>query len=486
VKPDTRHDTKGGGHDAMKNRMRRVNRIHFVGIGGSGMGGIAEVLLNLGYQVQGSDLRSGPVVQRLESLGARVMMGHDAAQLDGADVVVVSSAVSMDNPEVVEAHRRRIPVVQRAQMLAELMRFRYGIAVAGTHGKTTTTSLVASVLAEAGLDPTFVIGGRLNSADTHARLGAGRFLVAEADESDASFMHLQPMLAVVTNLEADHMATYGGDIERLKQTFVDFLHNLPFYGLAIVCVDDPGAVSLLERVPRALLTYGFSEAADLRATDFRQEGRMSRFRVQRPGGAAPLEIELNLAGRHNAQNALAAIAVALELEVPDEALLRALQNFGGIDRRMEERGEIAAGDGRALLVDDYGHHPTELERTLEAIHGAWPERRVVVAFQPHRYSRTRDLMDDFARVLSTTDALLLCEVYPAGEEPIPGADGRSLARAIRSRGKVEPVFVEDVASLPEALAGVLRPGDLVVTFGAGSIGAVAARLPELMPAEGQS
>ncbi|NGX15224.1 UDP-N-acetylmuramate--L-alanine ligase [Wenzhouxiangella sp. XN24] len=461
--------------------MRRVNRIHFVGIGGSGMGGIAEVLLNLGYDVQGSDLKSGPVVERLASLGARVMIGHSAAHLENVDVVVVSSAVSADNPEVTAAQERRIPVVKRAEMLAELMRFRYGIAVAGTHGKTTTTSLVASVLAEAGFDPTFVIGGRLNSANTHARLGAGRFLVAEADESDASFVHLQPMLAVVTNVEADHMATYGGDLEQLHQTFVDFLHNLPFYGLAIVCVDDPGAASLLARVPRAVLTYGFDERADLRATNFRQEGRVSRFTVTRPGGAAPLEVELKLAGRHNAQNALAAIAVAQELEVEDAALLRALAGFGGIDRRMQELGEIAAGEGTALLVDDYGHHPTELEKTLEAIHGAWPGRRVVVAFQPHRYSRTRDLMDDFARVLSGTDALLLCEVYAAGEDPVSNADGRALARAIRSRGKVEPVFVERVEDLPEALVGVLRADDLLVTFGAGSIGAVAARLPEQLP-----
>jgi UDP-N-acetylmuramate--alanine ligase len=470
----------------MKNRMRRVNRIHFVGIGGAGMGGIAEVLLNLGYEVQGSDLRSGPMVRRLESLGASVMLGHSAAHLENVDVVVVSSAVPLDNPEVVEAQRRRIPVVKRAEMLAELMRFRYGIAVAGTHGKTTTTSLVASVLGEAGLDPTFVIGGRLNSANTHARLGAGRFLVAEADESDASFMLLQPMLAVVTNVEADHMATYGGDLEQLHQTFVDFLHNLPFYGLAIICIDDPGAAALLPRIPRAVLTYGFSEGADLRATDFRQQGRVSYFTVTRPGGAPPLEVELKLAGRHNVQNALAAIAVAQELEVEDAPLLQALASFGGIDRRMQELGEIAAGDGTALLVDDYGHHPTELERTLEAIHGAWPERRVVVAFQPHRYSRTRDLMDDFARVLAGTDALLLCEVYAAGEDPIPNANGRALARAIRSRGKVEPVFVETVEALPEALAGVLRPGDLLVTFGAGSIGGVAARLPELLPAGGRS
>jgi UDP-N-acetylmuramate--alanine ligase len=470
----------------MKNRMRRVNRIHFVGIGGSGMGGIAEVLLNLGYEVQGSDLRAGAVVQRLESLGVPVMLGHDAAHLEQVDVVVVSSAVPADNPEVLEAQRRRIPVVKRAQMLAELMRFRYGIAVAGTHGKTTTTSLVASVLAEAGLDPTFVIGGRLNSADTHARLGAGRFLVAEADESDASFMHLQPMIAVVTNVEADHMATYGGDLEQLHQTFVDFLHNLPFYGLAVICIDDPGAASLLARVPRAALTYGFSEGADLRASAFRQEGTTSHFTVTRPGGGAPLEVALNLAGRHNVQNALAAIAIGHEFEVEDAAMLRALAKFGGIDRRMQSLGEIAAGEGSASLIDDYGHHPTELERTLEAIRGAWPGRRVVVAFQPHRYSRTRDLLDDFARVLADTDALLLCEVYAAGEDPVPNADGRALARAIRTRGKVEPVFVANVEALADALPAVLRDGDLLVTFGAGNIGSVAARLPERLPAGARS
>jgi UDP-N-acetylmuramate--alanine ligase len=470
----------------MSDRMRRVNRIHLVGIGGSGMGGIAEVLLNLGYAVQGSDLKAGAVTQRLESLGADVMLGHSAGHLEGVDVVVVSSAVASDNPEVVEAQRRRIPVVKRAEMLAELMRFRYGIAVAGTHGKTTTTSLVASVLAEGGLDPTFVIGGRLNSAASHARLGTGRYLVAEADESDASFMHLQPMLAVVTNVDADHMATYGGDMERLRQAFIDFLHNLPFYGLAVICLDDEGAAGLIEEVPRTVVTYGFSERADVRAMNFRQDGRVSRFEVIRPGHDEPLAVELSLAGRHNVLNALAAVAIAQELEIPDKALVRALAGFGGIDRRMQVLGELAAGDGSALLVDDYGHHPTELGCTIDAIRAAWPDRRLVVVFQPHRYSRTRDLMDDFARVLAPVDALLLCEVYPAGEDPVPGADGRSLARAIRTRGQVEPVFVEDVDGLAEALPGVLHAGDLVVTFGAGSIGAAAARLPGQLAPSGSA
>ncbi|MEJ2523371.1 MAG: UDP-N-acetylmuramate--L-alanine ligase [Gammaproteobacteria bacterium] len=432
----------------MTDRMRRVNRIHFVGVGGVGMGGIAEVLLNLGYAVQGSDLRAGAVTRRLESLGAKVYLGHSADHLEGVDVVVVSSAVPEDNPEVREAQRRRIPVVKRAEMLAELMRFRYGIAVAG------------------------------------ARLGTGRYLVAEADESDASFMHLQPMLAVVTNVDADHMATYGGDLERLRQAFLDFLHNLPFYGLAVMCLDDPGCAGLMDDVPRTVVTYGFAEAADVRAANFRQEGTVCRFDVLRPGTDAPLALELKLAGRHNVLNALAAVAVAQELEVPDDALARALAGFGGIDRRMQPLGEVPAGEGQAVMVDDYGHHPTELACTIDAIRAAWPGRRLVVAFQPHRYSRTRDLMDDFARVLSEVDVLVLSEVYPAGEEPIAGADGRALARAIRSRGRVEPVFVEDVTELEQTLPGILQAGDVLVTFGAGSIGAVAATLPEKLAAAG--
>jgi UDP-N-acetylmuramate--alanine ligase len=460
----------------MSDRMRRIHRIHFVGIGGVGMGGIAEVLLNLGYEVQGSDLRQGTVTRRLSSLGATIHIGHDQTLVRDADVVVVSSAVSESNPEVIEAHRLRRPVVKRAEMLAELMRFRYGIAVAGTHGKTTTTSLVASVLGQGKLDPTFVIGGRLNSVDSNARLGTGRYLVAEADESDASFAHLQPMMAVVTNIDADHMDTYGGDIGRLQDAFVDFLHNLPFYGLVVLCLDDPGVAAIIDRVSRPVITYGFSANADLRLRDYRQQGGRSFFAVERADGQPALNIELNLPGRHNALNAAAAIAVAAELDVADQDVATALQEFGGIDRRMQMLGHLSIDDGDVMLVDDYGHHPTELAATIAALRTGWPERRLVVAFQPHRYSRTRDLLDDFAGVLSDVDALLLTEVYSAGEEPIVGADGRALARAIRSRGKVEPVFIEDVNQLPEVLADLLQAGDLVATCGAGSIGAVASTL----------
>ena len=461
----------------MSERMRRINRIHFVGIGGVGMGGIAEVLLNLGYEVQGSDLQENDVTRRLASLGARVALGHDAANVAGADVVVVSSAVPSDNPELAAAHQRRLPVVQRAEMLAELMRFRYAIAVAGTHGKTTTTSLVASVLAEGGLDPTFVIGGRLASAATNARLGAGKYLVAEADESDASFIHLQPMLAVVTNIDADHLGTYGGDFRRLRQSFIDFVHNLPFYGVAVLCVDDSGVRDILDEVSRSVVTYGLGDDADLRAVGIEPRGTASQFEVHRPENAPPLQVRLNLPGRHNVLNALAAIAVARELEIPDAAVQHALATFQGIDRRLQVLGEVACRCGQVQFVDDYGHHPTAIEATLEAVRTGWPGRRLVVAFQPHRYSRTRDLMEDFARVLAEVDVLLLTEVYAAGEQPIGGADGRALARAIRSRGRAEPVFVDDVHALPEALDAVLEDGDLVLTLGAGSIGGVAAGLP---------
>ena len=464
----------------MTDRMRRINRIHFVGVGGVGMGGIAEVLLNLGYDVQGSDLKESGVTRRLAGLGAEIHIGHDAALVESADVVVVTSAVAEDNAEVAAAHALRRPVVQRAEMLAELMRFRYGVAVAGTHGKTTTTSLVASVLAEGGLDPTFVIGGRLASADANARLGRGRYLVAEADESDASFMHLQPVLAVVTNIDADHMDTYGGDLDRLHDTFVEFLHNLPFYGLAVMCIDDAGVRAVIDRVSRPVVTYGFSEDADLRASDFRQEGRRTRFVAD--AGGARLEIELNLPGEHNALNALAALAIARELEVPDTDAQRALSEFGGIDRRMQPLGTVHAGDAEVMLIDDYGHHPRELAATLAALRAGWPERRLVAVFQPHRYSRTRDLMDDFANVLAGVDALVLTEVYPAGEAPIAGADGRALARAIRSRGQVEPVFVPELEDLPSVLPGIVRDGDLLVTLGAGSIGAAAAALPGALAA----
>jgi UDP-N-acetylmuramate--alanine ligase len=465
----------------LKDRMRRINAIHFVGIGGSGMCGIAEVLLNLGYAVQGSDLKASEATRRLETLGATVMLGHRAENAANADVVVVSSAIDGANPEVAAALARRIPVVKRAEMLGELMRFRYSIAVAGTHGKTTTTSLVASVLAEGGEDPTFVIGGRLKSADANARLGAGRYLVAEADESDASFMHLQPMIAVVTNVDADHLATHGGDFGKLKASFVEFLHNLPFYGLAVVCVDDPVAASLLPQIARPYLSYGFDAGADVRAINVERNGVQSTFDVVRPHRDQPLRVTLNLPGRHNVLNALAAIAVATELEIGDAEIQRALAGFQGIDRRLQLLGDIELGARRVTLVDDYGHHPTEIAATLEATRQGWPERRIVLVFQPHRYTRTRDLLDDFAQVLSEPDVLLVAEVYAAGEAPIAGADAKALCRAIRTRGRVEPVLLRDLDELPAALAGLVRDGDVVLTMGAGSIGAAAHDLPQALP-----
>ena len=465
----------------MRDRMRRIHTIHFVGIGGSGMSGIAEVLLNLGYSVQGSDLKAGEATQRLTRLGARVMIGHRAENVAGADVVVVSSAIDATNPEVAQALAGRVPVVKRAEMLGELMRFRYSIAVAGTHGKTTTTSLVASVLAEGGEDPTFVIGGRLKSAAANARLGAGRYLVAEADESDASFLHLQPMIAIVTNVDADHLGTHGGDFAKLKESFVEFLHNLPFYGLAIVCIDDAEAAGLIPSIARPYLTYGYGEDADVRAVNIDRRGALSRFDVLRPG-REPLAVSLNLPGRHNVLNALAAIAVATELEVDDAAIQRALAGFQGIDRRLQWLGDVQVAAGRVTLVDDYGHHPTEVAATLEAARQGWPDRRVVLVFQPHRYTRTRDLLDEFARVLSEADALVVAEVYPAGEAPIAGADGKSLCRAIRSRGRVEPVLLKSLDELPGALADLLRDGDVVLTMGAGSIGAAAHDLPAALAA----
>jgi UDP-N-acetylmuramate--alanine ligase len=456
----------------LEDRMRRIQRIHLVGIGGSGMGGIAEVLLNLGYEVQGSDLKGNAVTERLARLGVKIFIGHSADNLGESDVVVVSSAVNRANPEVAAALAKRIPVVPRAEMLGELMRFRYSIAVAGTHGKTTTTSLVASVLAEAGLAPTFVIGGRLKSADSNARLGAGRYLVAEADESDASFLHLQPMISIVTNIDNDHLATHDGDFARLKQSFVDFLHNLPFYGLAVLCADDEHVQSILEAVGRPFVTYGFAEGADIRAVNVQRLGLQSRFDVLREG-RAPLTVTVNLPGRHNVLNSLAAVAVATELEVPDEAIQRALTHFQGIDRRLQQLGEIQWPGGRALIVDDYGHHPTEVAATLEAVRQGWPKRRLVLVFQPHRYTRTRDLLDDFGRVLGECDVLLVTEVYAAGEAPIAGADGRAICRAVRSRGVVEPVFVESVDDLADSLRAVLHDGDVVLTMGAGNLGQVA-------------
>ncbi|HKW36413.1 MAG TPA: UDP-N-acetylmuramate--L-alanine ligase [Burkholderiales bacterium] len=453
----------------------KVKRIHFVGVGGSGMSGIAEVLLNLGYRVSGSDLAANVATERLASLGATVTLGHSPDSVASADAVVVSTAVPPHNVEIVAAKAKRIPVVPRAQMLAELMRLKQGIAVAGTHGKTTTTSLIASVLAEGGLDPTFVIGGRLVSAASNARLGAGDFIVAEADESDGSFLQLQPVAAVVTNIDADHMETYQHDLVRLKQAFIGFLQNLPFYGSAILCADDLGVREIMPLVAKPIVTYGLREEAMVRGVDIATGERM-RFKALREG-AAPLEIVLNLPGRHNVQNALAAVAVATELGVPDAAIRKALAEFRGVGRRFQRYGEVPlAADGKAsgsfTLVDDYGHHPAEMRATVDAARGAFPGRRIVLAFQPHRYTRTRDLFEDFVKALSGVDALLLADVYPAGEPPIAAADGRSLAEAIRLAGKVEPVFVEKIAHMPEAIRKLARAGDVVLTMGAGSIGGV--------------
>ena len=452
----------------------KVRHIHFVGIGGAGMSGIAEVLANLGYQVSGSDLAENPAIRRLKGLGARISVKHNAQNINGADAVVVSSAVQADNPEVLAAREHRIPVVPRALMLAELMRLKQGVAIAGTHGKTTTTSLVASVLAEAGLDPTFVIGGRLNAAGSNARLGAGDFIVVEADESDASFLHLQPVIAVVTNIDADHMDTYQQDFARLEQAFLQFLQNLPFYGTAVLCTDDPNLRKLLAQVTKPVLTYGTSDDASVRAEAIAHDGGRMKFRARRQG-AKPLDVVLNLPGRHNVLNALAAIAVGTELQVRDESIQKALEEFHGVGRRFQNYGKI---DGRFTLIDDYGHHPAEMAATLEAARGAFPGQRVVLAFQPHRFTRTRDLFEDFVRVLSSVDVLLLAEVYPAGEAPIVAADGRSLARALRLAGKVEPIFVEDIGEMPAAIRRIAEDGDVVITMGAGSIGGVPTQLTQ--------
>ena len=458
----------------------KVKRIHFVGIGGAGMSGIAEVLLNLGYAVSGSDLVAGTTTRRLESLGAIVKIGHEAGHVSGADCVVTSSAVRGDNPEVIAARTLRIPVVPRALMLAELMKLKQGIAIAGTHGKTTTTSLVASVLARGGLDPTFVIGGLLNSAGANARLGSGDLIVVEADESDGSFLNLSPMIAVVTNIDADHMDTYGHDIARLKQAFIEFTQRLPFYGAAVLCVDDRNVRDIMPFVSKPVITYGLAEGAQVRALGARAEGARMCFDVLRED-AAPLSITLNLPGMHNVQNALAAIAVADEMGVPDEAIVAALAEFRGVGRRFQ-RHELAVphgqGGGIFTLVDDYGHHPAEMQATLSAARGAFPGRRLVLAFQPHRYTRTRDLFEDFVKILSGVDVLLLTDVYAAGEPPIVAADGRALARAVRVAGRVEPVFVEDVGTLPAQILAVVRDGDVVVCMGAGSIGSVATRVRE--------
>jgi UDP-N-acetylmuramate--alanine ligase len=454
---------------------RAFPRVHFIGIGGAGMSGIAEVLVNLGYKVSGSDQNETAVTKRLQAMGATVHRGHAASNVAGADVVVISSAIKAGNPELDAAHAERIPVVPRAEMLNELMRFKRGIAIAGTHGKTTTTSLVASVLSEGGLDPTFVIGGQLLSAGANAKLGWGQWLVAEADESDGSFLRLSPLISVVTNIDADHLENYGGDFERVKAAFSEFLHRLPFYGLAVLCIDDPEVAKLAADMPRHVMTYGFADSADVRATQVRQDGGAMRFTLHLPEHK-PQEVRLNLPGRHNVLNALAAATIGWQLGVAAEQIAHALDNFQGIGRRFNLKGEVDFGRGKALLVDDYGHHPRELEAVFAAARGGWPERRLVVAFQPHRYSRTRDLFDDFAAVLSGVDALVLADVYAAGEAPITGADSRSLARAIRSRGRIEPVVGGPAREMHAILADVLRDGDLLLVMGAGDIGVVAGEL----------
>ena len=453
----------------------RLQNLHFVGIGGIGMSGIAEVLHNQGYIVSGSDSANSPVLERLASLGIRVAIGHQAENLGVAQAVVVSTAVKETNPEVIAARAKKLPVVPRALMLAELMRMKRGIAIAGTHGKTTTTSLVASVLAEGGLDPTFVIGGRLIAAGSNARLGTGEFLVAEADESDASFLHLSPTLAVITNIDADHMETYEHSLDRLHQAFVDFAHRLPFYGSLYACIDDAGVNSILSRVVKPVVTYGLSAEADIRATDIEAHGATMHFTAIR-AGHADLPVAVKVAGLHNVRNTLAAIAIAQDLGVADEAIARALKNFGGVGRRFQRFGEVTHDDAKFELIDDYGHHPVELKTTLAAARAAFPDRRLVLAFQPHRYTRTRDLFEDFAAVLSEVDVLLLAEVYAAGEAPIVAADGRALARAIRLRGRVDPLFVEDVAQLPDSVLQIVRNGDVVMTMGAGSIGTTAQKI----------
>ncbi|NLY58749.1 MAG: UDP-N-acetylmuramate--L-alanine ligase [Gammaproteobacteria bacterium] len=460
--------------------MRRIRQIHFVGIGGAGMCGIAEVLLNMGYEVSGSDLKRSAVTARLESFGARVDIGHRAENVQQADVLVVSSAINQSNPEVAAALEKRIPVVPRAQMLAELMRYRHGIAVAGTHGKTTTTSLIASVLAAEGLSPTFVIGGKLTSAGTNAQLGESRYLVAEADESDASFLHLQPMASIVTNIDFDHMATYEGDFNRLKRTFVDFLHNLPFYGLAVLCIDDPVVREILPQVNRQVITYGQSEDADIRAVDIEQQGMQTHFTVLREGHE-PLRVYVNMPGVHNVLNALATIAVTADEGVSDAAIVKGLTSFQGVGRRFQVHGEFALGDeGSVMLVDDYGHHPREVDAVIKAVRGGWPDRRLVMIYQPHRYSRTRDLYEDFVQVLGETNVLLLMEVYPAGEEPVPGADSKHLCRSIRLRGQIDPLYVARDADLMPLLRAVLQPGDILLTQGAGDIGGLAPQLAEAL------
>ncbi|MEE3087939.1 MAG: UDP-N-acetylmuramate--L-alanine ligase [Pseudomonadota bacterium] len=450
--------------------MRRIRSIHFVGIGGAGMCGIAEVLLNQGYRITGSDLKRSAATDRLKNMGARIYFRHEAANVAKADVVVYSSAINKRNLEIKAAISQQKPLIPRAEMLAELMRYRHSIAIAGTHGKTTTTSIVASVLAAGGLDPTYVIGGLLNSSGSNAGLGESRYLVAEADESDASFMHLQPMVAAVTNIEADHMATYGGDFENLKTYFVEFLHNLPFYGLAVLCIDDPGVKSIISELSRPILTYGFSKEADYRITEFQQKAGQIDFRVTRPERKRPLKIKLAMPGRHNALNATAAVAIAADEGVSDKAIIKGIRGFAGVGRRFDVQGNFPISGGEVTLIDDYGHHPSEVAATVDALRSGWPDRRLVMVFQPHRYSRTADLYEDFVEVLSAVDVLLLLDVYSAGESKIPGADSRSLTRSIRLRGKVEPLYVKKEADLRHILSEILLPEDMVLTQGAGSVG----------------
>lgn len=462
--------------------MRRIRRIHFIGIGGVGMCGIAEVLLNQGYEISGSDLRQSAATDRLKSLGATIFLGHESDNVKEANVVVVSTAINVENPEIQYAQQNRIPIVRRAEMLAELMRYRHGIAVAGTHGKTTTTSLVASILAEGDKDPTFVIGGRLTSAGTNAQLGGSRYLVAEADESDASFLHLQPMVSIVTNIEADHMDTYGGDFNKVKKTFIEFLHNLPFYGLAVLCIEDETVREILPEVSRPIVTYGFSDSADYYAQNIKQDGIYTSFTVKRPGDKQDLQIRLRMPGKHNVLNALSAIAVATDEGIGDEAIIRALEKFQGVGRRFQICGEYSLQDDSVMLVDDYGHHPTEVAVTIDAIRKGWPDKRLLMVFQPHRYTRTRDLYDDFVQILSEVDSLVLLDVYPAGEDEIPGADGRSLARSIRGRGRVDPIFVPRSANVGDVLKDIVQPGDILITQGAGDVGSMAMDLAKNLPA----
>lgn len=457
---------------------RRIKQVHFVGIGGSGMGGIAEVMVNLGYKVCGSDMQQNVMTRKLSELGATVFDKHAASNVDGADVVVLSSAVKEDNPEVVAAREQRIPIVPRAEMLAELMRFRYGIAIAGTHGKTTTTSLVASILATADMDPTFIVGGRVNSFASHSKLGAGRYLVAEADESDASFLHLQPIMSVVTNIDSDHLSAYDGDFNNLQDAFLEFIHHLPFYGMTVLCVEDETIKALLPKIYRPYLTYGFSEDADYQITNIENSGARSKFELQRPENQSAIKFVLNMPGIHNVQNAVAAAIVALQLDVEVKFIQEALDKFQGIARRFQTYPIINIDGKNIQLVDDYGHHPTEIAATIQAAREAYPEQRLVVLFQPHRYSRTRDLFDDFVRVLNETDALMLCEVYAANEEPIVGADSAALCRALRARGKLDPILVKDMSEIQSTLKHVVHDNDVLLTMGAGSVGGIAPALQE--------